>query len=189
MTATASDFDLAALGAAVRTARRARGMTVEVLARAANVSAGLISQVERGQGNPSFLTLRKLAEALGLPVAHFVQGPPSSGMVVRAGQRKRLHLPEGDLVYELLTPGLQGKLEVLRTQVPPGWTNRAKPFLHDGEECVHLLSGRIDVVVGGDRYTLDEGDSITYEASRPHWYANRSTEPAIILGVVTPPSF
>ena len=184
-----SDFDVRALGVALRTARRDRGMTVEGLAASAGVSAGLISQLERGQGNPAFLTLRRLAGALGLPVAHFVQGPPSTGMVVRAGERKRLQLPDADLVYELLTPSLQGRLEVLRTQVPAGWTNESKPFVHEGEECVHVLSGYLDVVVGAERFTLAEGDSITYDASVPHWYVNPTDEPAVLLGAVTPPSF
>lgn len=183
------DFDVRALGEAVRAARRDRGMTVEALATAGGVSSGLISQLERGQGNPSFLTLRRLAEALALPVAHFVQGPATPGMVVRAGQRKQLRMPDADLVYELLTPSLQGRLEVLRTRIPAGWTNESKPFEHEGEECIHLLSGRLDVVVGSSRFTLDEGDSITYDAAQPHWYLNGEDSAALILGVVTPPSF
>ena len=183
------EFDLRTLGESLRQARRERAMTVEALAAAAGVSTGLISQLERGQGNPAFLTLRRLAEALHLPVAHFVQGPPTTGMVVRADERKRLHLPDADLVYELLTPSLQGKLEVLRTQIPPGWTNESKPFVHEGEECIHLLSGRLHVVVGASGFVLDDGDSITYDASLPHWYANRGESAAMIIGVVTPPSF
>ncbi len=183
------DFDVRALGQALRAARRERGLTVEALAAAAGVSSGLISQLERGQGNPAFLTLRRLAEALGLPVAHFVQGPPSSGMLVRADQRKRLHLPDADLVYELLTPSLQGKLEVLITQIPPGWTNVLKPFAHEGEECIHLLEGTLEVTVGETRFVLEEGDSLTYEAQVPHWYANDSGATARLLGAVTPPSF
>jgi transcriptional regulator with XRE-family HTH domain len=183
------DFDVRALGQALRTARRERGLTVEALATSAGVSSGLISQLERGQGNPAFLTLRRLAEALGLPVAHFVQGPPSSGMLVRAEQRKRLHLPDADLVYELLTPSLQGKLEVLITQIPAGWTNVTKPFVHEGEECIHLLEGTLEVTVGETRFVLEEGDSLTYEAQVPHWYANASGATARLLGAVTPPSF
>lgn len=185
----ARDFDLRALGDAVRRARLEQGLTVESLAHAAGVSTGSISQLERGHGNPAFLTLRRLAEALGLPVAHFVQGPPSVGMVVRAGERKRLHLPEADLVYELLTPSLQGKLEVLRTQIPIGWSNESRPFVHEGEECVHLLSGCLEVAVGAERYELRDGDSITYDASQPHWYRNGTEGTALILGAVTPPSF
>lgn len=183
------DFDLRALGDAVRRARVEQGLTVESLGHASGVSTGSISQLERGQGNPAFLTLRRLAEALGLPVAHFVQGPPSAGMLVRADERKRLHLPDTDLVYELLTPSLQGKLEVLRTRIPPGWSNESKPFVHEGEECVHLLSGCLEVVIGTEQYELREGDSITYDASQAHWYRNGTEGTALILGAVTPPSF
>jgi transcriptional regulator with XRE-family HTH domain len=183
------DFDVRALGQALHAARRDRGLTVEALAAAAGVSSGLISQLERGQGNPAFLTLRGLAEALGLPVAHFVHAPPSWGMLVRADQRKRLHLPDADLVYELLTPSLQGKLEVLITQIPAGWTNVTKPFVHEGEECIHLLEGTLDVTVGESRFVLEAGDSLTYEAQVPHWYANASGATARLLGAVTPPSF
>lgn len=187
--AATDDFDVRALGQALRAARRERGLTVEALASSAGVSSGLISQLERGQGNPAFLTLRRLAEALELPLAHFVQGPPSGGMLVRAAERKRLHLPTGDLVYELLTPSLQGKLEVLITRIPDGWTNAATPFAHDGEECIHLLEGALEVTVGETRFVLDAGDSLTYDAQVPHWYANGSGGTARLLGVVTPPSF
>ena len=183
------DFDVGALGRALRAARRERGLTVEALAAAAGVSSGLISQLERGKGNPAFLTLRRLAEALELPLAHFLQGPPSGGLLVRADQRKRLHLPTGDLVYELLTPSLQGKLEVLITHIADGWTNAGTPFAHDGEECIHLLEGSLEVTVGETTYVLDSGDSLTYDAQVPHYYANTSGGVAKLLGVVTPPSF
>lgn len=189
MKTSAPDFDVRALGRMLHDARRERGLTVEALAASAGVSSGLISQLERGHGNPAFLTLRRLAEALDLPLAHFVQGPPSGGLVVRADSRKRLHLSDSDLVYELLTPSLQGRLEVLRTQIPAGWTNESKPFSHEGEECVHLLEGALQVVVGSGRYDLLAGDSITYDASMPHWYLNAGDAPAVIIGVVTPPSF
>ncbi len=178
------------LGATLRSTRRASGLTVEALAAASSVSAGLISQLERGQGNPSFLTLRRLASALDVPIGHFLQGPePETAMVVRAGERKRLHLAHESLVYELLTPNLGGALEVLRSQIPAGFDNRERPFQHTGEECVHLLTGELEVSVGARRFTLHEGDSITYDSGIPHWWANTSGVGAVIVGVVTPPSF
>lgn len=179
------------LGMAIRAARREQGMTVERLGRVAGVSTGLISQLERGRGNPSFLTLRRLAEALELPFGHFMQGPrPLGGMVVRADQRKRLVQPQpAEIVHELLTPDLRRSLEVLRTTVPPGWSNQDQPFQHVGEECVHVLVGRLDVTVGTSSWELAEGDSITYDSATPHWYANRTDTPVIVIGAVTPPSF
>lgn len=179
------------LGRSVKAARLAKGMTVERLGREAGVSTGLISQLERGRGNPSFLTLQRLAEALELPFGHFMQGPPSqNGMVVRADQRKRLVLPHPtEIVHELLTPDLRGSLEVLRTSVPAGWSNEDRPFRHPGEECVHVLQGTLEVTVGTSRYALAEGDSITYDSATPHWYRNVTDQPVVVIGAVTPPSF
>jgi transcriptional regulator with XRE-family HTH domain len=185
-----SGLDLSQLGSTLQKARKDQSLTVGELSQRAQVSAGLISQLERGQGNPSFLTLSRLAEALRVPLGHFLQGSSSpSGMVVRADRRKKLVLPEDHLVYELLTPTLSGNLEVLRTQVPAGWSNKERPFKHQGEECVHLLSGRLQVTVGEDFFELDEGDSITYDPSVPHWWENAGKKSAVIIGSVTPPSF
>lgn len=181
--------DVVALGKELREARVRRHLSLEALAAASGVSTGSISQLERGRGNPSVLTLRRLAEALDLPLLLFTQGPASSGMVVRANARKRLALPDSELVYELLSPNLRGRLEVLRTTVPPGFNNEEKPFAHEGEECVHLLSGSLQVTVGAQQFVLDAGDAITYDPSIPHWWVNSSDDPAVMLGVVTPPSF
>lgn len=182
--------EVRSLGLVLRAARIAEHLSVETLAAAAGVSAGSISQLERGRGNPSFLTLRRLAAALHVPLGHFLQGPETGPMVVRADERKRLHLPrEHGLIYELLTPDLGGKLEVLRSQIPAGFDNRERPFQHAGEECVHLLGGALRVGIAGRRYELVEGDSITYDSSVPHWWVNASGASAEIIGAVTPPSF
>lgn len=183
-------MDLIALGGTLQRARKEQGLTVAQLSQRAGVSSGLISQLERGQGNPSFQTLSRLAEAVRVPLGHFLQGESEPRqMVVRRDARKKLVLPQDHLVYELLTPGLRGQLEVLRTQVPPGWSNEERPFRHAGEECVHLLEGRLEVQVGTEFFTLEEGDSITYDPSVPHWWRNPGPESAVIIGSVTPPSF
>lgn len=186
-------MDLAVLGRTLQGARKAQALTVGELSRQARVSAGLISQLERGLGNPSFLTMSRLAEALQVPLGTFLQGTGDTRRrVVRAEERKKLVLPgnHGDeMVYELLTPDLGGRLEVLRTTVPAGWTNEERPFSHPGEECVHLLRGSLEVTVGEEFYELAEGDSITYDPSVPHWWRNATEDDAVIIGSVTPPSF
>lgn len=184
--------DLTRLGRLIRE-RRSGTYSVEALAKRARVSAGLISQIERGRANPSFNTLSKLAGALGLRIGDLLLDPNddlgSARMVVRKNERKRLQAGQSGLVYELLTPDLQRSLEVLRTRVPPGFRNESRPFQHAGEECVHLMTGTLEVTVGDDHFRLEEGDSITYDPSRPHWWHNSAEDAAVIIGAVTPPSF
>jgi transcriptional regulator with XRE-family HTH domain len=179
------------LGKAIHTARQGR-YTVQELANAAGVSAGLVSQLERGIGNPSFKTLQAIATALDLRIGDLVEAASPRDvepMLVRRDRRARLQVSNGGPVYELLTPNLRGKLEVLETSLPPGFSNREEPFLHDGEELVVVLEGSVDVGVGDTLGTLQVGDAITYDSGLPHWWENKTDRPAKVLGVVTPPSF
>lgn len=172
--------------------REARGtMSVKRLAEVSSVSAGLISEIERGMGNPSFKTLHAIANALGLRIGDLVGGDddgPSSG-VVRRSERRRLDVGQGVPDWELLSPSLRGQLEVLETTLPAGFSNESSPFQHVGEECIVVQHGDVEISVGGVSHMLHQGDAITYDAAIPHWYRNNSEDPVIVLGVVTPPSF
>lgn len=182
----------ARLGEILRGLRSSSGLSLNSLAASSGVSAGLLSQIERGIGNPSYNTLIKLAHALGVGVGEFFGGPdpePKLVGLVRADARRRLLLSEHDMVYELLTPSMNGRLGMVRAQVASGWTNESVPFVHEGEESVVIVEGELLAVIGGERYELGVGDAITYDASIPHWYANVTELPAVLIASMTPPSF
>jgi transcriptional regulator with XRE-family HTH domain len=58
-----------ALGEAVRELRRKRGVTQEALARNAELTTATLSLIERGEANPTWDTLKKIAVALGVSIA------------------------------------------------------------------------------------------------------------------------
>ena len=179
------------LGEMIRRARSGR-FTVQELARRAGIAAGSLSQIERGKGNPSFRTLQKIADALGLRIGDLVEAAPSTTrgpMVVRRHERARLQVGYDGLIYELLTPNLRGSLEMLQTRIPPGFSNQSNPFRHEGEECVLVLEGDLRVCVGDTEHHLQAGDAITYDPALPHWWANETDREATVVGAVTPPSF
>src|ERR687890_492881 len=159
------------------------------LAARADLSPGLLSQIERGQGNPSLTTLIKLSQALEVPVGRFFGAQNQAGAVVRRDARRRLQVEEDNLVYELLTPHMQGQLGMVRAEIAAGWDNQSAPFIHPGEECVTMIEGQLYVEINGTGYELSEGDSLTYDSSLPHWYRNATAEAAVLIGAMTPPSF
>lgn len=182
------------VGKEIRRLRTMRAMTLEQLARSARVSAGLLSQIERGRGNPSFNTLVSVAHALGTSIARLVAGEQRVSPVVRRHERRRLDLATGQraessMVAELLNLRPDSLLEVIRIEAPPGYTTEDTPYSHQGEEFGLVLEGVHAVTVGGSRYVLEAGDSISYNSEIPHWYENVGDAPSISLWVVTPPSF
>ena len=186
---TGSLPDVADVGARVRRLRQRLKLTVEEFARASGLSAGIVSQLERGQGNPSYTTLCRLADGLGVHVAdllkHDGSGRPA---LVRADDRLQLPLaedPQG-LVRELLTPSLEAPMQVIRTVMPPHTSHERRPFRHLGTESVHVLSGSLVVVIGEERHELEAGDTITYDCTLGHWWENTSAEPAELIGLTVP---
>lgn len=178
-----------AVGVLVRQLRVTSKMSLAALAAEAELSPGLLSQIERGMGNPSFTTLIKLAHALRVPVGRFFVSEKKTGALVRAGEHPRLLLAERNLVYELLTPHMNGKLGMIRAKIAAGWSNESEPYVHEGEECVMVSRGELRITVGGDLYVLHKGDSLTYDPSIPHWYHNPTPDDAELIGAMTPPSF
>jgi transcriptional regulator with XRE-family HTH domain len=176
------------LGKIIRESRRGR-FTVERLAARAGVSGGLISQLERGIGNPSFMTLVRLAGALDLPLSAFFSGADvdPSALIVRLAERRRLEIPSDGIVHELLVPPTQQKLGVIKTILPPGFSNEDQPVVHPGEEVLIVIRGTLRGNVGDQPFVLNEGDSITFDSSIPHGLTNAGKKPVELLGISTPP--
>jgi len=93
-----SDADhLKLLGERVRQARARRGMSRKILARDSGVSERYLAQLETGQGNISILLLRRIAQALDLPLdALVLEGPEPPVDLVHSFELLR-RLPSEDL--------------------------------------------------------------------------------------------
>lgn len=60
--------ELIKLGQMIRSKRESQGLTQIELAEKSNVDRNYIGMLERGERNPSYLSLQKIAKGLGIPV-------------------------------------------------------------------------------------------------------------------------
>jgi transcriptional regulator with XRE-family HTH domain len=177
------------VGQRIREIRLARNITLTALAEASDLSAGLVSQVERGLSNPSLETLRKIARVLQVPIFSLFQDDKAELVsVVRRDRRMRVQSPEHDIIYSRISPG-RGKLEVLHGVLQPYSASSDEPWSHPSEECVVVLRGTLVVQVSGDDYELQSGDSCYFHSSHPHRYRNPSDDAAEFIISITPPSY
>lgn len=68
-----NEVELKELGKVIRGKRESRGLTQVELAQKAGLDRNYIGMVERGERNPSYLSLQKIARGLGLSVDEMIK--------------------------------------------------------------------------------------------------------------------
>lgn len=179
------------VGLTILRLRRERRLSLKDLAERSGLTQSFLSQVERNLTSPSVASLRKVAQAFGVPLAALFQGPATQpSRVVRRAERRQLVHPKHQWRDYLLTPNLTGKLQVILSVIEPGGGSGEEAYAHDSdEECVVIVRGCLEFWVGADRYRLEEGDSIVFESRIPHRNVNPGPGQAEVLWITTPPSY
>lgn len=168
--------DAKSIGDRLRKLRLGRSLTINTLAKRAGVPASTISKIENGLLKPSLVHAINLATALEENLGFLVdryRSEPQRTSIVYAGQRERLEFPDMGLTLHDLSghfnPGvLEARYGILKTGAHSG---RA-PMTHPGDEICCVVKGAIAFQVGGEQWTLAEGDTIHFKSDLPHRWEN-----------------
>src|SRR4051812_38491252 len=178
------------VGERLRALRGFRRLTLKAVADRSGLSESFLSQVERGRSNASIASLQRIAEALGVAMADLFgpDGEPGP-RVLRHDERPALQF--GILGRKLLlTPRPLSHLEVFAGELEVGGSTGEQPYAHgDSEELFVVLSGSVQLELGGQFYELARGDSVDYRSSTPHRVSNTGDTTAEVLWIVSPPSY
>lgn len=179
------------LGADLRALRKARGITLNDLATRLGRSVGWLSQVERDLSSPSITDLRHLAQALDVPVSLLFGQPPApvqeAGHIVRHTSRRRIGSGDAGLTEELLSPDLTDDFEMVHSTFAPH-SRSGEVITRPTQEVGYLISGRLDLVIAGQPFTIHPGDSFRIR-NEPFEWTNPHDEPAVAIWVIAPPVY
>ena len=177
------------IGTRLKTTRLKHDMTIQELAGASRVSANMISRIERGLTTPSVDILMKLATAFGMSVSYFVEEAEQSGTIVltRRQSGKPVFFFEDKHQIVSLTAGIRDPgFSVFVDTLEKGCISGAGGMVQSGEEFAYVLAGQVEFVIDQQAFVLEEGDSLTFKASRPHRWRNLYDGQTRVLWVVAP---
>lgn len=182
--------DVKALGADLRSLRKSRNLTLEDLAGQLGKSVGWLSQVERDISTPEPQDLSQMAQIFEVQESLFA-GPetPASevGRVVRKNRRRAIGERVPGLVEDLLSPDLTDSFEVVHSTFLPG-AKITDPVRRDTQELGVILSGKLDIWLGNQAFTVSAGDSFRVRDETLRW-ANPYDTPAVAVWVISPPVY
>lgn len=181
------------LGRKIRSWREARRMGLREFARLSGISAGALSQIERGLSSPSLRSIRRISEALEVPAAWFFgeesgEGPESN-LIVRKAERRLLKLGDFGVDKYLLTPYAPGQLESLLVEIAPHGTTGDEYYTHPGEETGVVLAGSFLLDIEGTHHRLEEGDVYRFDPTRPHRFSNPGDVRTCVIMTISPPFY
>ncbi|EFE09685.1 helix-turn-helix domain-containing protein [Citrobacter youngae] len=166
--------------------RKQKKMSLDELSRQANVSKGMLVEIEGCKANPSIALLCRLAAAMGVSVADFVD----------VGTKPTVHLIAEDEIPELWKGDKGGRARLLAGSGGPDMTELWMWEMQPGEkfaspghsmgtlELFYVQTGTLTLGVQDHLYLVNSGCSATARTDVPHFYENRGENPLIFIMTV-----
>lgn len=177
------------LGNKIRTLRKEKNFTLKALADKIQVTASLISQVERGIANPSISTLKAISDVLEVSIAELLDTKANKNFVIsplfKKGSHRTVITGDGNR-HAILNPGKM-EVEVILVEFSPRSSTGKMAYEHSGYECGYLLEGKITIELEGEQYIVTPGDSFVFNSNKPHKIINMGDEPAKVIWINTVP--
>ncbi|SIO49459.1 helix-turn-helix domain-containing protein [Chitinophaga niabensis] len=174
----------------IKEKRKAKGITVQELADKAEVSKGLISQIENNRTVPSLLVLINIIRALNLDMNEFFndinQQTQTARVLIKRKEEYQSFEKEnakGFLYKRVLTRNIKGgPTDFVLLELKQG-AKRNQIVKTDAYEYKYVIKGTVEYLINNEKHTLETGDSIFFDGRLGHKPSNVGTDDALLLVV------
>jgi transcriptional regulator with XRE-family HTH domain len=171
----------------IKERRREKNITVQELAIRANVSKGLISQIENSRTIPSLIVLIDIIKALEIDLNEFFKDMRSKSdhppvLVKRKHEYDHFEKEHADGFHyqRIFTQSIsQSTVDIVILELEPDAT---RPLVEtEAFEYKYILSGKIAYQFNDDTIILNQGDSMLFDGRISHTPKNMGDTTASML--------
>ncbi len=173
----------------IKDRRREKNITVQELATHANVSKGLISQIENSRTIPSLIVLIDIVKALDIDLNEFfkdirTKSKLSPILIKRKEEYEHFEKEHANGFHyqRILTRFIDhSTVDIVILELEP---NATRPLVEtDAYEYKYILAGEIEYQFEAERIKLSQGDSMLFDGRIPHTPINLGSQTASMLVV------
>jgi transcriptional regulator with XRE-family HTH domain len=166
----------------LRQLRAERGLTLQQVASRASIDVSTLSRLESGKRRLALDHIPGLAAALGVSSDELLGPAPRQDPRVRG----RASSHDGLTRWPLTRRGPAGGLHAFKILVH---AERSTPPdtlpVHDGQDWLYVLSGRLRLMLGDDDLTIGPGEAVEFSTLTPHWFG-AVDEPVELIAIFGP---
>ena len=168
--------------------RKNNNLTLEQLATASGVSRSMLSQIERGQANPTLTVTFRIAQAFGISIGELVDQPWASSPIeiVHGDDANNIFREDDECRIRTLSPlHMEKDIEFYELRIAPKSKLTSAAHYEGTKELLTVASGSARVYSGETECVLSEGDSAHYRADLQHTIENSGRKELVCYLVVT----
>lgn len=183
---TELDPQMAGFGARLRELRGGRGWTLEELSERTGLSKPFLSRLEGGDRQPSIAAVLTLSRVYGVSLSALFEQDVAAEPCVIVRKKEAQEIQGDGLRYAALSSARRfANLQPIRLTVQASRRGDER-FQHEGEEWVHVLSGRLRILLADKSYDLAQGDSAHFDSRVPHRLAALGGKDVELIVVACP---
>ncbi|MGC5328390.1 helix-turn-helix domain-containing protein [Brevibacillus sp. SYSU BS000544] len=153
--------------------RNERNLSLGQLSELSGVSKVMLSQIEKGESNPTINTIWKIASGLKVPYTKLIDEAIDQAVVIRKPDTKvQFENNDSFRSYCYYTSNPNRDFEFFTVEMEPNSSRESDGHLPKTQEYLLVIKGELTLKINTQEYVLKEGDSITFDCSFPHSYVN-----------------
>jgi len=166
------------IGPVIQRHRKERGLTLEQLAEVSGISKSMLSQIERGQTNPTFGVLWNLTRALKIEFSDLLEGGsalPDKDRIelVSAARTPEIRSADGLCQLRILGPPQRaGDTEWYEVDIEPLGSLDSEAHPRGAMEHFTAFTSGLQITSGNAVQLLKAGETARYPADVPHRITN-----------------
>ena len=151
----------------LRELRTQQGLTLQDVAARAAIDVSTLSRLESGKRRLALDHLPRLAGALAVTTDELLREPASEDPRGRGSS----HTRHGVTFWPLTRHGPVGGRHTYKVRVSAKRnTPPAELPVHEGQDWMYVLSGRLRLLLGDRDFTIKPGEAVEFSTWTPHWF-------------------
>lgn len=157
--------------------RKAKGMSLDVVAEQTGVSKSMLATIEKGEANPSIGVLGKIISGLRIDLQDLTQAPQNDAYLVEVAKLEPTKGVEGQYKVWTCFPIEDNRaIEIYRIDIEPGGVYESGSHGERTKEYIAMLEGTVTIQIENGTYEVKKDQFFRFESDQAHVYRNEGSE-------------
>lgn len=154
--------------------RTERNLTLGQLSKLSGISKAMLSDMEKGNSNPTINTIWKIANGLNVPYTRLMEGIEDQATLVRKSEAvEQTGESSHYRVYCYYPSTPVRNFELFYVELDANSSNASIGHSKKAQEYIYMIQGELQLETSSGSYTLNAGDSLAFDSQTDHTYRNQ----------------